>query len=94
MVKFWHKSHTKSSMATIYQRAGENIRRLRKKSGLTQEELAELARMDPKSIIEIEAGKRNPTLKTISKIARALKVPLPNLLRFQSFKLSPNCSRC
>ena len=68
-------------MATIYKRVGENIRRLRRKSGLTQEELAELVGMNPKSIIEIEAGKRNPTLKTLKKIALALKVELSTLLQ-------------
>jgi len=61
-------------MGTIYKKLGDNIRNLRKKSGLTQERLAELARMDPKSVIEIENGNRNPTLKTIRKIALALKV--------------------
>lgn len=66
-------------MATIYKRFGQNVRRLRKKRGLTQEKLAELARIDPKSVIEIESGKRNPTLKTIWKIARAFKVSIIEL---------------
>jgi len=57
-------------------------RKLRKKQGLPQEKLAELARIDPKSIIEIEGGKRNPTLKTIRKIATALKVKASKLLTF------------
>ncbi len=48
--------------------------------GITQEELAGRARIDPKSVIEIEGGKRNPTLKTIRKIAFALKVKLKDLL--------------
>jgi len=43
-------------MATIYKKLGNNIRKIRKKKGLTQEELAERARIDPKSIIEIEEG--------------------------------------
>ena len=66
-------------MAT-YKKLGEKIKRLRKEKGFTQEKLAELAKVDPKSIIAIETGKRNPTLKTINKIAIVLKVPLSSLL--------------
>ncbi len=67
-------------MVTIFQKTGSNIRKARKKLGYTQEKLAELARMDPKSIIEIEGGKRNPTLKTIRKIASSLKIKPSKLL--------------
>jgi len=66
-------------MATISQKFGEKIRKLRKVNKLTQEQLAETVKIDPKSIIEIEAGKRNPTLKTIYKLSKALKVSLPEL---------------
>jgi len=68
-------------MATIYKKVGENIREIRKKQGMSQEKLSELSRIDPKSIIQIENGKRNPTLKTLKKIALALKVDLPTLLQ-------------
>ena len=67
-------------MATIYQKLGQNIKKYRKKIGITQEKLAELARIDPKSIIQIENGKRNPSLKTISKISRSLNVKTQELL--------------
>lgn len=63
-----------------YKRLGEKIKELRKEKGLTQEKLAELAKVDPKSIISIETGKRNPTLKTINKIAQTLKSSLSQLL--------------
>lgn len=68
-------------MGTIYKKLGDNIRTIRKRGGLTQEELAEMANMDPKSVIEIENGKRNPTLKTIKKIANALKIGANELLK-------------
>lgn len=67
-------------MATIYEKVGENIKRFRRKQGLTQEKLAELSKIDSKSIIQIETGKRNPTLKTLRRIALALKVPLSKLM--------------
>lgn len=59
---------------------GNNVRRFRKESSLTQEALAEKAKMDPKSIVDIENGKRNPTLKSLSKIAKALKTDIASLL--------------
>ena len=67
-------------MATIYKKIGGKIRKARKERRLTQEDLAHLARIDPKSVIEIEAGKRNPTLKTMRKIALAFKLKLEDLI--------------
>ncbi len=64
-----------------YSKYGEVIRQLRKERELTQEQLGEKAGVDPKSIIQIEGGKRNPTLKTLQKIATALEVPISDLLK-------------
>ena len=60
----------------------ERIRILRKSQNLTQEKLAELSNIDPKTIVSIESGKRvNPTLKTLNKLAKALKTSTEELLR-------------
>jgi len=67
-------------MSTIYQRFGENVKILRKQRGLKQEKLAEMAKCDPRTIIAIEAGERNTTLKTINLLAHALKVSASELL--------------
>lgn len=67
-------------MATQFEKFGEKVRKLRKQRSLSQEKLAELIRRDPRTVVAIEAGKRNPTLKTMQKIARALNVPLSELL--------------
>lgn len=64
-----------------YSKYGENIRRIRREKELSQEKLAELAGLDPKTIIQIEGGRRNPTLGSLQKIAKALKVDLIDLLR-------------
>lgn len=69
-------------MATITQKFGEKIKQLRKKQGLTQEKLAELAKMDYSYLNLIESGKKNPSLKRIAKLARVLKTPLPELFKF------------
>lgn len=68
-------------MASIYEKFGNNVRKIRKDKDLKQEELAELIDREPRTIIDIEAGRRNPTLKTIYKIALALKVSPADLLR-------------
>ena len=46
---------------------------------MTQEKLAELTKIEARSIVDIESGKRNPTLKTLTKIARALEIELAQL---------------
>lgn len=63
-----------------YSKYGEIIRQFRKQKDWSQEELAEAAGVDPKTIIQIEGGKRNPTLGTLQRIANALKVSLRDLI--------------
>lgn len=59
---------------------GKNVRRLRRKKGLTQEELAFEAEIDLTYVGGIERGKRNPSLMVMARIAKALSVSLPRLL--------------
>ena len=59
---------------------GENLRRLRHASGLTQEALSERTRIDPGEISRLERGVRDPQLRTIVRIARGLDVPVAELL--------------
>lgn len=67
-------------MATINQKFGAKVKELRKKKGLTQEKLAELTKIDYSYLNAIEAGKKNPSLRRIAKIARVLEVPVSELL--------------
>lgn len=60
---------------------GKNVHRLRRKKGLTQEELAFEAEIDLTYMGGIERGKRNPSLIVIARIAKALAVPPGRLLR-------------
>lgn len=64
------------------ERLGKNIRRLRRKNKLTQEQLAEKVRVTPKYIQYIESVKRVPSLKLIYRIARALGVKVKDLFPF------------
>jgi DNA-binding XRE family transcriptional regulator len=58
----------------------EKLKSFRKEKGYTQEKLAELAKIDPTTVIAIENERRNPTFKTLSKIAHALKVNMSELI--------------
>lgn len=69
-------------MATANKSFGDKVRKLRKKTRLSQQDLAEKARLDLTSVNEIENGARSPMLKTIRKIASALNVPVRDLLDF------------
>lgn len=59
---------------------GRNIKRYRKSEGLTQEQLAYKVRVSPTYIGFIEQAQRNPSLKTLDKIARVLKISPKELL--------------
>lgn len=57
------------------------VKRLREKAALSQEKLARLADVSNNTLINIEAGKQdNPTIKTLKKIAKALGVPIEDLI--------------
>ncbi|AOZ92284.1 helix-turn-helix domain-containing protein [Paenibacillus crassostreae] len=63
---------------------GENIRILRQKSGLSQEQLALLSNMNTSYIGQIERGEKNPTIRTLEKIAAALKINITDLFTLSS----------
>jgi len=60
-------------------RFGRKLQRARKKSGLTQEKLADATRLSTTFIGLIETGRRKPSIKTLQKIASALKVDIKDL---------------
>lgn len=53
---------------------GDNVSRIRKEKGLTQEQLSELSGLSQQYISDLERGKRNPTIVTIYELAMAIKV--------------------
>jgi len=61
---------------------GENIKKIRKRLGISQDKLSKLADISHNTIIKIESGKiKNPTINTVKKIAKALKVSLDDLFK-------------
>lgn len=59
---------------------GENLKRIRKIKGLTQDNLSELTKISITSIQRYESGKRQPTIESIDKFAEALGVSVFELL--------------
>ena len=59
---------------------GENIKNMRRKKGLTQEELGSLLGVGKSAISRWESGEREVTLGTMRGIASALDVPLEYLI--------------
>ena len=59
---------------------GNEIKNLRKNKGLTQSELAEKCHLSKNAIWNYENNKRNPTVKTLTKIGEVLGVDLGYLI--------------
>lgn len=60
---------------------GGNLKAIRISNKITQSELAELLDVDKSFVSNIENGKSNPTLSTITSLAKALKVPVDELFK-------------
>lgn len=58
---------------------GKALRKLLDEQGISQRELAIYSDLEPCSVTLYLQGKRNPTIKTIERIAIALDVPLERL---------------
>src|SRR5258707_267987 len=57
-----------------------NLRRLRRNRGHSMEKLAELTDIPVLALAQVEAGKGEPTLETVWKIATALDIPFAALM--------------
>jgi transcriptional regulator with XRE-family HTH domain len=60
---------------------GQNVRRMRQKKGLTQEQFAEVSGCSQQYISSLEKGRRNPTIITLYELAVALGVSHIDLVR-------------
>jgi len=66
-------------MATTQEKQGKKIQKLRKMMGYTQEELAEKVRISRTHMGHVEQGRKSPSVKLMDKLARVLKVKVPDL---------------
>jgi transcriptional regulator with XRE-family HTH domain len=60
---------------------GQNLKRIRLDKGITQTSIAKALGADRSFVSNIENGKTNPTLSTISSLAKALGVSTNELLK-------------
>ena len=63
---------------------GKKLRDIRKQSGITQEQLAEMASISVDFLSLMERGINAPSFETLEKLACALDVPVKQLFNFKS----------
>lgn len=70
-----------SKLDSVLSALGQNVRQTREIKNLTQERLAEFAGLDPTYVSGIERGLRNPGIKNVAKIAKALGLTTAELCK-------------
>ena len=71
---------SKAGAGIVSERFGENLRRVRRREGLSQEQLAMRASLHRTEIGRLEAGERVPRIDTLVRLAGAMAVPPGELL--------------
>jgi len=66
-------------LSATHLKIGQKVRQLRQEQNLTQEELAFKVGVDRSYMGFVERGEKNPTLSTLMKIAKALKISIKDL---------------
>ena len=68
--------------ASFSNKISENLKKLRDKKGYSLEKVARLADLSLNTIVKIENGvNQNPTIETLTKIAKALEVGVDDLIK-------------
>lgn len=67
---------------SIHVKVGKQIQKLRELKGISQQDLAAKCNFEKSNMSRLEAGRVNPTLSTLEKIANALDVPFIELFSF------------
>ncbi len=75
---------------SVTQKLGKHLRQLRLDAGVTQEKLSIATGISQTYISGVERGKRNPSLKTMEKFAKALGVSVKELASFNDYKIKDN----
>lgn len=79
-------------MKLNYKMIGKRIQKRRKRSKLTQEQLAERTERSPAFIGHIERGTRKMSIETLCEIALALNCPTDEILGLPQLKADSNAS--
>jgi len=70
-----------TGMNKISTKLGQNLKKIRTQKKMSQGDIARNLGVDRGYISNIENGKKNPTLATVDKLAKALDVPANELLK-------------
>ncbi|HRF07516.1 MAG TPA: helix-turn-helix transcriptional regulator [Xanthobacteraceae bacterium] len=65
----------------VRERVGLNVQKLRRAKALSQEELADRAKIHQTYLSGVERGVRNPTVVVLHKIAAALNADIEDLVK-------------
>ncbi|PJA55727.1 XRE family transcriptional regulator [Candidatus Roizmanbacteria bacterium CG_4_9_14_3_um_filter_33_18] len=65
----------------FYEKLGNVILRLRENKKLTQEQLCFLCEINRSYLFKIEKGLTNPSIKTLSKICKTLRIKIRDLIK-------------
>jgi transcriptional regulator with XRE-family HTH domain len=71
---------TGEDVQAVYREIGANIREIREKKPLKQQDLADIVALTRTSITNIESGRQKVLVHTLLNVARALEVPVQRLL--------------
>lgn len=78
-IEIWMQTLTQEEKA-FFKALGERIATLRRAQGLTQVQLAELLDVSQQQVASFEVGRRRVPVSMLPRLARALAVPVEDLL--------------
>jgi len=77
--------HRDDQDSLILQKFGENLRKIREKAELSQEQVSYEAGFSRSYYTEVETGKRNISLLNILKICSFLKIEINDIIKLKDF---------
>ncbi len=80
-INLWNVNNSKNTK--VIKSFGKNLRRIRLSKGISQEYLADSAKIMPSQIGRIERGEINATISTAYVLAKALEVDFADLFKFK-----------
>lgn len=82
LLREYYKAYKPNRKDMSNNKIAENLKKLRAKKRLSLEKIARLADLSLNTIVKVENGvNTNPTIETLTKIARALEVGVDDLLK-------------
>ena len=67
-------------MTPTPRQVGTRLKEIREAKGMSQTALAKRSRLSREHIVRLEGGRYDPTVTTLTKLAKALRVPVAKLL--------------